>query len=285
MHEHANVQIFVHGKQEPVPADIGIDASTAEAIQSIHTHSDHGRGAHRIVAVARVHARRVLRRVGRPLHAELPGGVLQRGRTTASRSSWTARRSPAARRTCSSTIRPSIVVTYGTPDRASGPDPVARSTSPRSTRSGAAWRTSASGGPPVPGRRVDPAPRARSPHPPPRAAERPSPRNAVPGASCGSWRSRASSRWAGCSSSGRRDPARSRPRRVRRPRPRGAATSSSPSCRTRRGSTSHPVSRSTTPIGRRRPDRTTRGPCRRTRTSTGSRSPRRGRSTTSSTPT
>ena len=40
MHEHANLQIFVHGKLEPVPTDIGI--SDAGAIQSLHTHSDTG---------------------------------------------------------------------------------------------------------------------------------------------------------------------------------------------------------------------------------------------------
>ena len=43
MHEHANVKIFVHGKQEPVPTDIGIDASATPAtIQSVHTHDDSG---------------------------------------------------------------------------------------------------------------------------------------------------------------------------------------------------------------------------------------------------
>ncbi len=41
MHEHANVQIFVHGKQEPVPIDIGIDPAKG-TIQSIHTHDDTG---------------------------------------------------------------------------------------------------------------------------------------------------------------------------------------------------------------------------------------------------
>jgi hypothetical protein len=41
MHEHANVQIFVHGKQEPIPTDIGIDAAKG-TIQSIHTHDDTG---------------------------------------------------------------------------------------------------------------------------------------------------------------------------------------------------------------------------------------------------
>ncbi|HKN80270.1 MAG TPA: hypothetical protein VJZ98_02930 [Actinomycetota bacterium] len=40
MHEHANLQIFIQGKQEPVPANIGI--SDAGAIQSLHTHSDPG---------------------------------------------------------------------------------------------------------------------------------------------------------------------------------------------------------------------------------------------------
>jgi hypothetical protein len=41
MHEHANVQIFVNGKQETVPTDIGIDQSTG-TLQSIHTHDDTG---------------------------------------------------------------------------------------------------------------------------------------------------------------------------------------------------------------------------------------------------
>jgi hypothetical protein len=41
MHEHANVQIFVHGKNERVPTDIGINPA-AGTIQSIHTHDDTG---------------------------------------------------------------------------------------------------------------------------------------------------------------------------------------------------------------------------------------------------
>jgi hypothetical protein len=41
MHEHANVQIFVHGTNERIPADIGIDTA-AGTIQSIHTHDDTG---------------------------------------------------------------------------------------------------------------------------------------------------------------------------------------------------------------------------------------------------
>jgi hypothetical protein len=40
MHEHADVEIFVHGSKEPVPQDIGI--SDAGEIQSIHTHDDTG---------------------------------------------------------------------------------------------------------------------------------------------------------------------------------------------------------------------------------------------------
>jgi hypothetical protein len=40
MHEHANLQIFIHGKQQPVPPNIGI--SDSGAIQSLHTHSDPG---------------------------------------------------------------------------------------------------------------------------------------------------------------------------------------------------------------------------------------------------
>ena len=41
MHEHANVQIFVHGTPEPVPKDIGINPAKG-TIQSIHTHDDTG---------------------------------------------------------------------------------------------------------------------------------------------------------------------------------------------------------------------------------------------------
>ena len=41
MHEHANVQVFVKGTQEPVPANIGADASTG-GFASIHTHDDTG---------------------------------------------------------------------------------------------------------------------------------------------------------------------------------------------------------------------------------------------------
>jgi hypothetical protein len=41
MHEHANVQIFVHGKEEQIPTDVGINPS-AGTIQSIHTHDDTG---------------------------------------------------------------------------------------------------------------------------------------------------------------------------------------------------------------------------------------------------
>ena len=41
MHEHADVEIFVHSSKEPVPTDIGIDASKG-TIQSIHTHDDTG---------------------------------------------------------------------------------------------------------------------------------------------------------------------------------------------------------------------------------------------------
>jgi hypothetical protein len=41
MHEHADVEIFVHGSKEPVPTDIGIDTSKG-TIQSIHTHDDTG---------------------------------------------------------------------------------------------------------------------------------------------------------------------------------------------------------------------------------------------------
>jgi hypothetical protein len=41
MHEHANVQVFINGQQEPVPTSIGINES-AGTIQSIHTHDDTG---------------------------------------------------------------------------------------------------------------------------------------------------------------------------------------------------------------------------------------------------
>src|SRR4029453_15429326 len=41
MHEHANVQVFVRGKNERIPTDIGIDAAKG-TIQSIHTHDDTG---------------------------------------------------------------------------------------------------------------------------------------------------------------------------------------------------------------------------------------------------
>lgn len=41
MHEHAVVQVFVHGKKEPVPTDIGINPAKG-TIQSIHTHDDTG---------------------------------------------------------------------------------------------------------------------------------------------------------------------------------------------------------------------------------------------------
>jgi hypothetical protein len=40
LHEHANLQIFIHGKQETVPANIGI--TDTGVIQSLHTHSDPG---------------------------------------------------------------------------------------------------------------------------------------------------------------------------------------------------------------------------------------------------
>jgi hypothetical protein len=41
MHEHANVQIFVHGQNERIPTDIGIDPAGG-TIQSIHTHDNTG---------------------------------------------------------------------------------------------------------------------------------------------------------------------------------------------------------------------------------------------------
>jgi hypothetical protein len=41
MHEHANLQVFIDGQQQPVPANIGINES-AGTIQSIHTHDGTG---------------------------------------------------------------------------------------------------------------------------------------------------------------------------------------------------------------------------------------------------
>jgi hypothetical protein len=41
MHEHVDVEIFVHGTKEPIPTDIGIDVPKG-TIQSIHTHDDTG---------------------------------------------------------------------------------------------------------------------------------------------------------------------------------------------------------------------------------------------------
>jgi hypothetical protein len=43
MHEHSNVQIFVHGQAQPIPTDIGIDTSDDPAyVASLHTHDDTG---------------------------------------------------------------------------------------------------------------------------------------------------------------------------------------------------------------------------------------------------
>jgi hypothetical protein len=43
MHEHANVQVFVHGEPEPVPEGIGITPADQGAdVQSIHTHDTSG---------------------------------------------------------------------------------------------------------------------------------------------------------------------------------------------------------------------------------------------------
>ncbi len=39
MHEHANVQVFVHGEKEPVPVNIGSDE---EGFLSVHTHEESG---------------------------------------------------------------------------------------------------------------------------------------------------------------------------------------------------------------------------------------------------
>lgn len=43
MHEHTNVQIFVHGESQPIPTDIGIDRSSGEPfVVSLHTHEESG---------------------------------------------------------------------------------------------------------------------------------------------------------------------------------------------------------------------------------------------------
>jgi hypothetical protein len=43
MHEHSNLQIFVHGQAQAVPTDIGIDrATTPPFVASLHTHEDSG---------------------------------------------------------------------------------------------------------------------------------------------------------------------------------------------------------------------------------------------------
>jgi hypothetical protein len=41
MHEHANVQIFIHGQQQSIPVNVGIDEADG-AIESLHTHDDSG---------------------------------------------------------------------------------------------------------------------------------------------------------------------------------------------------------------------------------------------------
>ena len=43
MHEHSNLQIFVHGEAQPTPTDIGIDTSDDPAyVSSLHTHDETG---------------------------------------------------------------------------------------------------------------------------------------------------------------------------------------------------------------------------------------------------
>jgi hypothetical protein len=43
MHEHSNLQIYVHGEPQPVPTDIGIDTSDSPAyVASLHSHDDTG---------------------------------------------------------------------------------------------------------------------------------------------------------------------------------------------------------------------------------------------------
>jgi hypothetical protein len=43
MHEHSNLQIFVHGETQPIPTDIGIDTSVDPAfVSSLHTHDETG---------------------------------------------------------------------------------------------------------------------------------------------------------------------------------------------------------------------------------------------------
>jgi hypothetical protein len=41
MHEHANLQIFVHGEKATIPVNVGIDEADG-AIESLHTHDDSG---------------------------------------------------------------------------------------------------------------------------------------------------------------------------------------------------------------------------------------------------
>jgi hypothetical protein len=43
MHEHTNLQIFVHGEPVAIPTDIGIDrAGSQPYVASLHTHEDSG---------------------------------------------------------------------------------------------------------------------------------------------------------------------------------------------------------------------------------------------------
>jgi hypothetical protein len=43
LHEHSNLQIFVHGESQPIPTDIGIDTSDDPAyVASLHTHEGTG---------------------------------------------------------------------------------------------------------------------------------------------------------------------------------------------------------------------------------------------------
>ena len=280
MHEHANVQVFVHGKKEPIPTDIGIDPRPGRSNRSTRTTTRPG--ASRVVPIARVHARRLLRRVGRPFHAELPGCLLQRrGQPSPGvRGRRGGHRQPPGRPARRSDRHRGHVRHRR---RAPGPDPVLVRLHHDHAPSGAALakkrKRRPSGSRPPAGSRPKSTKTPPSSHTP----ERPSPPSAGPGASGGSWRSRSSSRSVGCSSSGRRGPGRSRPRRSRRLGPRGAATSSSRSSRTRRGPTSRRANRSTTPTGRRRPGPHDASPLPPDPQCTRSRSRRRERSTTSST--
>ena len=103
LHEHANVQVFINGTQQPVPPNIGI--SDAGAIQSLHTHSDPG-VVHIESSESREFTLGEFFGVWGCASPRVAWGRTATTTTITSRSSSTAKRSPTACRTCSSTIRP-----------------------------------------------------------------------------------------------------------------------------------------------------------------------------------